>query len=823
MTMAGATDGAGPEAEIERLIGEMTLDEKASLTAGMSLWYVPAVERLGIPSLKVSDGPSGVRGDSLVGRRSLSFPCGMAVGSTWNPELAGRMGEALAAEARSKNVHVLLGPTVCIVRTPLAGRTFESFSEDPLLTARIAVAYVRGVQDGGVACCIKHFACNDQEHERMTISAEVDERTLHEIHLVAFEQAVREAGVWSVMTAYNKVNGTYCGEHPDLIGGILRDEWGFDGLVMSDWFGTHSTAPAARAGLDLEMPGPSAWLGPSLAAAVRSGEIGESVVDGQVRHMLRLMGRVGVLGGDAVPSDEREEDDPDRRAVARRLATEGTVLLVNDGLLPLDLESVATVAVIGANARQTAMGGGSSEVTPHRRRSVPEALSERLPDAAVSYEVGCRIDRGLPPVDLRLVDADGFTVEYFDNADLAGTAVATGSAHAARIMWIGPPQPGLAIGACSVRIRGRFTPDAAGAWRLGLESAGRSVLRLDGDVVVDNTDPARGQGFYGAGSAPVEVTVDLAAGRTYDLAVEVWPRSASSPIMGARIGASPPDTGDEFERAVAAAANADVAIVVVGSNTEWESEGHDRPDLSLPGRQRELVEAVIEANPRTVVVVNAGSPVEMPWADRAAAVLMAWYPGEEGADALADIVVGRSEPSGRLPVTFPVRAEDGPAGLGMEGVRYPGVEGRVEYGEGVLVGYRFYETSRLAPRFEFGFGLSYGEITYEAVEVDGERAVVRLRNKGARPGTEVVQAYVRAPEALVRRPERELVGFAKVSIDPEAVVTVEIPLGAAAFRYWDAENHGWRSDPGRYEILVGASSRDIRDRSEIEWHGEPPG
>ncbi len=811
-----------PEAEIEHLIGEMTLDEKASLTAGTSLWYVPAVERLGIPSLKVSDGPSGVRGDSLVGRRSLSFPCGTAVGSSWNPALAGQMGEALAAEARSKNVHVLLGPTVCIVRTPLAGRTFESFSEDPLLTARLAVAYVRGVQQGGVACCIKHFACNDQEHERMTISAEVDERTLHEIHLVPFEQAVKEAGVWSVMTAYNKVNGTYCGEQPDLIGGILREDWGFDGLVMSDWFGTHSTVPAARAGLDLEMPGPSAWLGPTLAAAVRNGELDESVVDAQVRRMLRLMGRVGILGRGTVPTDEGEHNDPARRAVARRLAAEGTVLLVNDGLLPLDPGAVSRLAVVGPNARQLAMGGGSSEVTPHRWRSVADALAERLPAATVSYETGCRIDRGLRPVDLNLVEANGFEVEYFDNVDLAGEPVATGRAHSARVMWIGPPLPGLRVGACSVRIKGRFTPDAAGAWRVGLESAGRAVLRLDGDVVVDNSEPTRGHGFYGAGSAPVEVTVDLAAGRTYELAVEVWPRSVSSPIMGARIGASPPDTGDEFERAVRAAAEADVAVVVVGSNGEWESEGHDRPDLSLPGRQRELVEAVLEANPRSVVVVNAGSPVEMPWADRAGAVLMAWYPGEEGADALADIVVGLAEPSGRLPVTFPARAEDGPAGLGIEGARYPGIEGRVEYGEGVLVGYRFYETSRLAPRFEFGFGLSYGDIAFEDVQASGERVSVRLLNKGVRPGTEVVQVYVRAPEAPLRRPDRELAGFAKVSLEPGAETTVEIALGADAFRYWDVATHAWRADPGRYEVLVGASSRDIRASTEIEWQGELP-
>jgi beta-glucosidase len=803
------------EIEIDRLIGAMTLDEKASLTAGANMWYVPPVERLGIPALKASDGPSGVRGDSLIGRRSLSLPCGTAVGSTWNPDLVRQLGDVLAAEARAKNVHVLLGPTVCIVRTPLAGRTFESFSEDPLLTARIAGAYVEGVQAGGVACCVKHFACNDQEHDRMTISAEVDERTLREIHLVAFEHAVQEAGVWSVMTAYNKVNGVYCGEQPDLINGVLRGDWGFDGLVMSDWFGTHSTAPAALAGLDLEMPGPSAWLGPTLAAAVRSGDVDESVVDGQVRNVLGLMGRVGILSGGAAASDEAESDDPAHRAVARQVAAEGTVLLVNDELLPLDLATVGSIAVIGPNAAQLAMGGGSSEVTPYRRRRVDEALAERLPGATVVSEVGCRIDRGLPSIDLRLVADETLRISYFDNPELDGTPVATDSAHTARVLWIGPPHPNLTIGHCSVRLSATFVPDVSGAWRLGLESAGRAVLRLNGDVVVDNSDPVRGSTFYGAGSELVEVTLDLAAGHSYELAVDIWPRSSSSPIMGARIGASPPDTGDEFERAVAAAASADVAVVVVGSNGQWESEGHDRPDLSLPGRQRELVEAVLEVNRRTVVIVNAGSPVDMPWASRAGAVLMTWYPGEEGADALADMLVGLAEPSGRLPVTFPARVEDGPAGLGLEGERYPGIEGKVVYGEGVLVGYRFYETMRLAPLFPFGFGLSYGDMAFENVEADGEGVSLTVSNNGRRRGTEVVQVYVRAPESRVRRPDLELVGFAKVVLEPGEHQTVRIPLTAAAFRYWDVDTHAWRSDPGRYEVLVGTSSRDIRASTEV--------
>ena len=411
---------------LDDLVQRLTLDEKASLTAGASLWFVPPVERLGIPSLKVSDGPSGVRGESLTGRRSLSLPCGMAIGSTWNPELVERMGEVLAAEAQSKGVNVLLGPTVCIPRTPLAGRTFESYSEDPCLTARIAVAYVRGVQRHGVACCIKHFACNDQEHERMTISAEVDERTLREIHLVAFEAAVQEAHVWSVMTAYNKANGVYCCEQPDLLGRILRDEWGFDGLVISDWFGTHSTGPACRSRPRPRDAGTFGLARADPAPAVREGTVAESVLDGQVRHMLQLMDRVGTARRH-VPAWTRARGRPARaprhrprrgrrghRAPGQRWpapphrsypAPARTLRRTAPPSPRLEGPALSSIAVIGPNAVQMAMGGGSSEVTPHRRRGLVEALSERLPGVTVSYEVGCRIDRGLPSMDMALMTA----------------------------------------------------------------------------------------------------------------------------------------------------------------------------------------------------------------------------------------------------------------------------------------------------------------------------------------------------------------------------------------------------------------------------------
>jgi beta-glucosidase len=797
----------------------MTIEEKASLTAGAGLWYLPAVPRLGIPALKVSDGPSGVRGDSMVGRRSLSLPCGMTIGSTWNPALIGALGTVLAGEAASKGVHVLLGPTVCIVRTPLAGRTFESFSEDPLLTARLAVAYIAGVQRDGVACCIKHFACNDQEHERMTISAEVDERTLHEIHLPAFEAAVREAKVWSVMTAYNKVNGIYCAEQPELISSILREDWGFDGLVMSDWFGTHSTAPAAAAGLDLEMPGPPAWFGAPLAQAVQSGDVGEPVLDEKVRHLLRLMARVGILTGDPVAGrPEGEEDDPRRRRVARQVVVEGTVLLHNDGLLPLDPSAIRSVAVIGPNASQLEAGGGSSEVTPHVRRRVFDAIAERLPDATVVHEVGCRIDRGLPTIEMRLVSPEGggtgFDVSYFDNPDRRGRAVESETAYMGRLSWVGTVGRSLPAGASSVRIRAVFTPDVDGVWRWGLESAGRSVLRLDGEIVVDNSNPTRGPSFYGTGSALVEQPYAVEAGRPYRLEVDIWPRKASSSVLGVRIAVGRPEVADQWERAVAAAGRADVAVVVVGANGSWESEGFDREDLSLPGQQRHLVEAVIAANRRTVVVVNAGSPVELPWATGAGAVLMAWYPGEEGADAVADMLVGLEEPSGRLPVSFPLRIEDTPAYR-----HYPGTEGKVTYGEGIFVGYRHYATAGVPPQYPFGHGLSYTTFTYGQPEVRQTLGrvvlIIPVANTGQRWGKEVVQVYLRAHSPRVPRPDRELAAFAKISLASGESTSVTLSLDDRAFAYWDVETHGWATDPGRYTLLIGSSSRDIHAEVEV--------
>jgi beta-glucosidase len=808
------------------MLDALTVDEKARLTAGEDAWHVPGIDRFAIGRLKLSDGPAGVRGARFVGTTSLSFPCGVALGAMWDPQLVQRVGEALAEEARTKRVHVVLGPTINIQRVPLAGRTFECFSEDPYLTSRLAVAYITGVQSRGVGCAVKHFACNDQEKARMTISAEVDERTLREIHLPGFEAAVREAGVWLVMSAYNRLNGTYCGEHPELLRRILKEEWGFDGVVVSDWHGTHSTAEAANAGLDLEMPGPPAWLGAKLAAAVDAGQVSADVLDAAVRRLLRLMERTGVLDdatGDEADLDARDPeqsvDDGGRRRLARQAAVQGTVLVHNDGLLPLDSRSLRRVAVIGPNAhRFEGQGGGSAEVNPHRLMSLVETLRRRLePRVEVVHEPGCRIDRGATPIDLtRLTPVEGegghgFTVHYFSDETVQGEPVHRTVARSTRLYWMGDPEPGLATetsrGPLGIVVMADFVPDVSGTWQLSLTSAGRSRLFLDAELMVDNWEPQRSNSFYGSGSTTIVADAELMAGTSYRLRVELL--APRAPIAGVNIGADPPLDRGAMKRAITAAREADVAIVVVGTNSQWETEGRDRRDLRLPGEQDELIGRIIAANPDTVVIVNAGAPLEMPWVASARSILLPWFAGEEGAEAVADLLLGEANPSGRLPITWPRQLEDTPADP-----FYPGGDGKARYGEGLLVGYRHYDSKGVEPLFCFGHGLSYTSFDYGPPEVrrnsDDVDVELVVTNTGDRAGAEVVQAYVSALDSSVRRADKELRAFSRIELEPGEARGVRLRLDSRAFSYWDVERGAWRVSPGEYDVLVGASSRDIR-------------
>jgi beta-glucosidase len=824
---------------VDELLAQLRLEEKILLLAGADFWHTNAVERVGVPALRLSDGPSGVRGERSVGPRSVSFPCGIAIGATFDPAAAAELGSMLADECLDKDVHILLGPTVNLHRHPLGGRHFESYSEDPWLSAVLAVAYVRSLQSRGVSATTKHFVANDSEFERHTISSDLDETTLRELYDLPFEATTADAGGWSVMAAYNKINGTYAAEHQRLLADVLRGEWGFDGLVVSDWFGTQSTVESANAGLDLEMPGPPAHYGEKLAAAVDAGEVTEATLDAHIGRLLELAVRTGALGEAArAPARTSVEE---RQAAARQIAVASFVLLKNDGgTLPWAIAPGSTVAVVGPNAATTAaQGGGSARVSAYGRCSVLAALRSRLEPAGVevSYERGCVTWAATPAL-----EAD-FDLAYFLRSpedDAAEGEAAEGEAaysHDASLgyfTWLGDPAPaaGLSEGHWRLEARTRLDvgSDTGGEWLFSLTQVGRARLSVDGEVVVDATgEVGRSKSFFGFGSEEVKGTVSLQAGRSYDVLVEYFPRAGYS-LAGLMVGAVPAVGSDEemLARAVAAAAAADAVVCVVGNTAEWETEGHDRSSMDLPGLQDELVRRVAAANPRTCVLVNAGAPVSMPWLGEVAAVAQIWFPGEQGGEAAADVLLGVADPGGRLPTTLPRRLEDTPAFP-----YYPGAEGHVTYGEGLLMGYRHYDVREVEPLFCFGHGLSFTTCELSGLEVssppaggggrsgdvlpaglDGPALVeVRLTvtNTGRRAGTEVVQLYLGRPGER----EQALKGVAKVSLAAGESARVAVVLNERSFARWDEARHGFVASPGKYEVRVGRSSRDVSLREVV--------
>ncbi len=811
------------EARVESRLKAMTLEEKVALLAGDSMWLSTAIPRLNIPAFKVSDGPNGARGSGGLAGGSVTsacLPAGVSLAATWNVDLVRSVGELLAEEAKTKGAHILLAPTVNINRSPLGGRSFECFSEDPFLTGRMAVAYIMGLQSRGVGATVKHFVANDSEFERNTISSEVDERTLREIYLPPFQAAVQEARSWAVMSSYNRVNGTYVGDHRQLLTEILKKEWGFDGIVMSDWFGTKSTVEAARAGLDLEMPGPTSFRGAKLVAAVQEGKVPIEAIEEAARRVLRTIERTGA--GGEMP-DERALDRPEHRAVARRAAAEGIVLLRNEGaLLPLAASKVKSIAIIGPNAKVAQiMGGGSAQVNAHYAICPYEGIRAKVGDKVkLEYEIGCTNHKMLPhlePASVKSSDdpaTNGFTLSYYGSLDLSGSILHREHARLSEHVWMpDATRNGTIPEAFSALLSGTFVPAEGGLHTFSLTSAGVSRLLVDGKLIVDNwTHLTPGDSYFGTGSQEVTASVELVAGRAYQLSVQYSTQGATM-MRAVRLGHLPPIPKDSVARAASLAARSDVALVFVGLNGDWETEGRDRPDLELVGRQVELVEQVAAANPRTVVILQTGSPVTMPWLDKVGAVLEAWFPGQECGNAIADVLFGDVNPAGRLPVSFPVRLEDNPSYTS-----YPGENGRVRYGEGIFVGYRYYEKKRVAPLFPFGFGLSYSTFAHENLRVSSRSlspeeeltVSVDVINSGRRQGQEVVQIYVRDVRSSVSRPEKELKAFRKVMLEPGERKTVTVALGREAFAFWDDGRHAWVAEEGEYSILVGSSSAELR-------------
>lgn len=832
-------------ARVDELLARLSLEDKCTLTAGDDAWHTRAIAHAGIPRLKVTDGPNGARGDAVSGATATCFPVGVALAASWDPDLLTRVGGALADEARSKGARVLLGPTVNLHRTPLGGRNFECYSEDPVLSGRLAAAFIRGLQDAGVGACIKHFVANDSEFERFTISSEVDERTLRELYLRPFEIAVAESDPWTIMGAYNRVNGEFACEHHQLLTDVLRGEWRWDGVVISDWGAVHTGPRTVAAGCDLEMPGPGRHLGARLVQQVESGELDAAVVDEAARRLVGLLVRTGRLDDEVdtatgLPAEmpERSDDTPERRALAKEAAIAGMVLLKDDGgLLPLDPDELGTLAVIGPNAETgTYQGGGSSQVIAHHVSHPLDALRIRFGAERIVHEPGCVTHKFLPELapDRLGVDAppepgvgdeaDERPIHLTVHTDpgFTGDPVAERRLRTLQARLFTGRMPGIEDSSTfGARYTTRFLPRRTGAHTFSLSAVGQARLLVDGEVVVDNwTAPEPGEWFFSFASREQLGAVTLEEGVPAELVVEYGREVMQGPI-GLRVGLLEPVPDDMLERAAATAAGAQAALVLVGTTGEWETEGNDRSSMTLPGAQDELIRRVADVQPNTIVVVNAGSPVDMrSWLDAVPSVVQVWFPGQEFGDALASVVSGDAEPGGRLPTTLPHRFEDCPAFLS-----YPGEGDRVVYGEGVFAGYRGYDARGADVAFPFGHGLGYTTYDYGDLEAtvagtadDEDLSVsltVTVTNTGTRAGTEVVQGYVADPESAVRRPPHELAAWVKVHLDAGESRSITLAFDRRAFTYWHPQTRAWVVEPGEFEIAVGRSSRDLRSRTAI--------
>lgn len=797
------TDTALHPATVQHLVpllDRLTLERKAALVQGADFWTTIPLPEIGLRAMTLSDGPAGVRGPRWDEREpSLNLPSGSALAASWDVELAYRYGAAAASEARRKGVDVVLGPTINLHRSPLGGRHFECFSEDPELTAELAAAYVRGLQDNGVAATPKHYVANDSETDRFTADVRVEERALRELYLAPFERAV-EAGAWSIMSAYNAVDGVTMTEN-DLLESPLNSEWGFDGVVISDWTAVRSL-DAVRAAQDLAMPGPApAWA--DLVDAVRDGRISESDLDRKVLRLLLLAERVGALG-DAAPSVPAAVDGP---AFARQAAIEGTVLLRNEGVLPWDASALGRIAVIGQNARDArTQGGGSATVIPETVVSPLDAIRAAALGAEVRYELGAVVQEGVAEIPLARLrnpatGEAGLRVTFFD-AD--GAELFAENRRSTALVWFGGDAPIAA--SATIVFETLYTPEATGDIELGFAGANRGRLFVDGRLVLDDSPVIEGTDLGAAFLNPPSLTATVAveAGRETSIRVEFL-RAAGGPISGAMsatlgIGPERTDADELIARAAAQAAASDLAIVVVGTNSKVESEGYDRTSLDLPGRQDDLVRAVAATGTPTVVVVNAGSPVVLPWADDVAAVVQGYFGGQEFGHAVADVLTGAAEPGGRLPTTWPAALSDAPVTAVVP------TDGRLDYREGIHIGYRAWLRTDAAPAFPFGHGLGYTTWSWQAARRIGDTVEVTVVNTGVRAGKHVVQVYAERAASAVDRPERWLVGFATVHAAPGETVTAAIPVPRRRLAHWAGE---WVVEPGAYTLCIGASATDL--------------
>jgi beta-glucosidase len=795
---------ASVEDRVNDLLPRLSQQEKLDYIGGINNFYIRGISRLNIPEIKMSDGPVGVRTFG----KTTAYPAGILTAATWDTTLVSELGRALGKDARSRGVHILLAPGMNIYRAPMCGRNFEYFGEDPYLASRMAVGYIEGVQMEGVVATAKHFVANNQEWDRYNVSSDVDERTLHEIYLPAFRAAVTEAGAGCVMSSYNLVNGTWASENRHILTDILKTDWKFSGFVMSDWGATHNGKNSALAGLDLEMPSGANMNSTTLSPLIASGIVPQSVIDDKVRRILRVIIRFGFLDrpqpDSSIPNDYGPNDQ-----VALDLARGGIVLLKNkNSVLPLDKSVLKSMAVIGQNANAWVTGGGSSYTDPFHEVSILDGIKAVAGHLTITYNPGVGDESSTYDNSVFYTDntlsATGLTGSYFANKTLSGAATKVQVDPKVNFNW-GTNSPGISgipADNFSVRWTGVIKVPASGNYIFYLRSDDGSRLWIDNTELISQ--------WYDQGATTRQAIIHLTKDVIYPVKLEYYESAGEAEI---RLGYQLIDFDNS--PAVLAAKNADVAVVCVGFNSNTEGEGFDRP-FELPDLQDSLINAVSRVNPKTIVILNAGGSVATEsWIGRAKALLHAWYAGQEGGKAIAEILFGVANPSGKLPISFEKKWEDNPV---HNSYYDPDGDKHVAYTEGLMLGYRYYDTKNVEPLFPFGFGLSYTSFDFSNLSISPEivdhpdTILVRfdVTNTGGVAGAEVAQLYIHQDVTPVERPEKELKGFSKVFLNPGETKTVTLKLDSTSFSYYKTGKKAFGYDPGKFEIRIGASSKDIR-------------
>ncbi|ETS79014.1 hypothetical protein PFICI_08867 [Pestalotiopsis fici W106-1] len=815
--------------DTKAILDKLTIEEKISLLAGANIWESVAIPAKGVPAFKTSDGPNGARGAKFGdGLTSACFPAACCIAATFEPELALRVGRALANETKSKGARCLLGPTMCIQRHPLGGRNFESFSEDAFLTGKMAIAMVKGIQSQGVSATVKHFVANEQETCRLTVDTIVSERALREIYLRPFEMAIKEANPWAVMTSYNLVNGEHADSNALLLKQVLRGEWGWDGLVMSDWGGTNSTAAALIAGLDLEMPGPTRWRQPEVVMeALELGALSEQVINDRALHVLDFAKRLGCFE-DSTIAEEKSIDRAEDRALIREAASKGIVLLKNkDNTLPLTKEKLLgkKVALLGYAKMGLAHGGGSASVNAHYRVTPWDAFQRELGDVVeFSFAKGAHTMRNLPPITENITDnqgGSGFTWRLYH----PGTTEPVQVVHGHKLSEV-DALDSQHIPNMEVILEATYTATETGPCYLTCSGLGPSTLAIDDRIVFEQTENCNdGMAFIFGGVPAVESVVELIAGQQYRIRIHTKPPVKIPGVdlgilegkIGVRVGhmlASEHDK-DLLTEAVKLAKATDTAIVFTGHEPSWETEGQDQLSFHLPkdGSQDRLVCAIAAANPNTIVVNSTGVPVAMPWLEDIKGLVQTWYPGQEAGNSIFDVLTGTQNPEGHLPCTFSKRLEDCPAFGNFPGEYDENRQLTVEYSEGVFVGYRHFDRlPRDKINFPFGFGLSYTEFTFSDFSVKesskGFVATVNVTNTLSRAGGIAVQIYVGKVGNPSTDPIKTLVAFKKVTMQPNEMVRVDMPITKQSFSGFDEETRRWIVRGGDYKFGVSKSAAD---------------